>query len=166
MILPMGQGEVLHEGKDCAVIAIGSRVHPALEAARELEEEMGVSLTVFNARFVAPLPEAQLLELAASHDKLLTVEENVLAGGFGSAVLELLGDRNALSGKIVKRLGLPHSFVEHGAVKELLHQTGLDKDGIKSALRELVGEHLARGFLRADSGVSPPFERVGGNDFL
>ncbi len=142
VILPIGQGEVLREGKDCAIIAIGSRVYPALEAARELEEELGVSLTVFNARFVTPLPEAQLLELAASHHKLLMVEENVLAGGFGSAVLELLGDKNALSGKIIKRLGLPHSFVEHGAVKELLRQTGLDRDGIKSALRELVGEHL------------------------
>ena len=135
--LALGEVEMLKSGKDVAVIAVGSRVLPALEAAQELEEAGVGSAAVCNARFVKPLPEEQILSLARRHKKLLVVEENALAGGFGSAVLELLADHDLLAGRTVRRLGLPDAFVEHGSQKELREITGIDKSGIKKALAEL-----------------------------
>ncbi|HBW15787.1 MAG TPA: 1-deoxy-D-xylulose-5-phosphate synthase [Desulfovibrio sp.] len=135
--LPVGVGEVLKEGEGVAVIAVGSRVHPSLEAAERLAEETGRHATVFDARWVKPLPEAQLLDIVARHDALLFVEENALAGGFSSAVLELLADRNALSGKHIRRIGLPDEFVEQGTQKELRVSLGLCMDGVGKALKEL-----------------------------
>ncbi len=137
-ILPIGQGELLREGADGVIVALGSRVSPSLDAARVLAEETGKQVAVFNARFVKPLPEAQLLELAASQPFMLTVEENALAGGFGSAVLELLADRGALGNLRVRRLGVPDQFVEHGSQKELRARLGINRDGILEALRGLV----------------------------
>lgn len=138
-ILPLGRGELLREGRDGVVVALGSRVVPALEAARSLFEQTGRDVAVFNARFVKPLPEEQLLELAAGRPFMLVVEENALAGGFGSAVVELLADRDALGRVRVRRLGVPDSFVEHGSQKALRARLGLNKDGIMQALRELCG---------------------------
>jgi 1-deoxy-D-xylulose-5-phosphate synthase len=135
--LALGEAEMLKPGKDAAIIAVGSRVLPALEAAQELEEAGLGSVAVCNARFVKPLPGEQILSLARRHKKLLLVEENALAGGFGSAVLELLADHDLLSGRTVRRQGLPDAFVEHGSQKELRELTGLDKSGIKKALAEL-----------------------------
>jgi len=137
--LPIGRGELLREGTDAVIVAIGSRVMPALAAANELAAETGREVAVFNARFVKPLPAAQLLELAGRFPLWLTVEENVLQGGFGSAVLECLSDAGALSGLTVRRLGLPDDFVEHGAQKALRALCGIDKNGIKAALRALLG---------------------------
>jgi 1-deoxy-D-xylulose-5-phosphate synthase len=137
-ILPIGQGELLQEGSDGVIVALGSRVGPALDAAQALAGETGKNVAVFDARFVKPLPEAQLLELARTQPFLLTVEENVLAGGFGSAVLELLADRGALGGVRVKRLGIPDEFVEHGSQKQLRARVGINRDGILEALRGLV----------------------------
>jgi 1-deoxy-D-xylulose-5-phosphate synthase len=131
--VPIGKGEVLREGEDLLILALGASVHPALEAAKELEKQ-GFSTTVVNARFVKPLDEHLILTLAAKHGRVLTVEENVLAGGFGSAVLELLADRN-LFGITVKRLGIPDVFVEHGTQDILRKKYGLDAHGIlKGAL--------------------------------
>lgn len=135
----LGTGEIKVAGERIAIIAVGSRVHPAIEASVEVAEEHGVQATVFNARCVKPLPEAQLLELAASHDMLLLLEENALAGGFSSAVIELLVDRNALQGKIVERLGIPDEFIEHGKQKELRQLVGIDKQGIRETLIALLG---------------------------
>ncbi len=137
-ILPMGQGKLLREGADGVVVALGSRVSPALEAARMLFEETGKDVAVFNARFVKPLPEEQLLSLAASQPFMLLVEENALPGGFGSAVLEFLSDRDALANLRVKRLGVPDRFVEHGSQKELRVKLGINRDGILKTLRSLV----------------------------
>ena len=137
-ILPIGQGELLREGADGVIVALGSRVSPALEAARMLCEETGKEVAVFNARFVKPLPEVQLLALARSQPFMLLVEENALPGGFGSAVLELLADHDALSSLRVKRLGVPDRFVEHGSQKELRARLGINRDGMLSALRALV----------------------------
>lgn len=136
--LPLGQAEMLREGKDAAVIAIGSRVLPALEAAQELEQAGVGAVAVCNARFIKPLPAEQILSLARRHKKLLVVEENALAGGFGAAVLELLADNDLLAGRVVRRLGLSDAFVEHGSQKELRELTGIDKSGIKKALAELL----------------------------
>jgi len=134
--LVLGKGELMRDGEDAVIVAIGSRVYPAVEAAMELVED-GLHVAVFNARFVKPLAEEQLLELADRFDRILLVEENAMAGGFGSAVLEMLAAHDALDGKRVRQLGLPDEFVEHGAQKELRHMLGIDKDGIKRALAEL-----------------------------
>jgi 1-deoxy-D-xylulose-5-phosphate synthase len=137
-IVEMGKGEYLLDGRDLLIIALGSRVHPCLDAALSLREE-GISAAVFNARFVKPLPEDQLLELARRFSKILIAEEGVLAGGFGSAVLEFLSDRGALFGQTVKRLGIPDQFVEHGPQRALRGRIGIDGEGIKQAVRELAG---------------------------
>jgi 1-deoxy-D-xylulose-5-phosphate synthase len=137
-ILPIGLGELLRDGTDGVVVALGSRVNPALEAARMLSEETGREVAVFDARFVKPLPAEQLLALAGEQPFMLVVEENALAGGFGSAVLELLSDHEALGGLRFKRLGVPDQFVEHGAQKELRARLGLNRDGILETLRKLV----------------------------
>jgi 1-deoxy-D-xylulose-5-phosphate synthase len=136
--LEVGKGELMAEGSDLAIVAVGSRVWPAMEAARELREEQGVSVAVFNARFVKPLPREEILELARRTGRLLLVEENTLMGGFGSAVLELLADKVGLGELKVKRVGLPDAFVEHGGQRELRRKLGMDKDGIKRALLELA----------------------------
>ena len=131
--VPIGKAEVLQEGQDLLILALGASVYPALEAAQELAKQ-GFSATVVNARFVKPLDESLILSLAARHGRVLTVEENVMAGGFGSAVLELLADRG-LFGVTVKRLGIPDCFVEHGTQDILRQKYGLDAAGIvKSAL--------------------------------
>lgn len=138
-LLPHGQGEVLREGTSVAIIAVGSRVHPALEAAERVAEATGKQATVFDARWIKPLPEDQLLHLAATHDTLLFVEENALAGGFSSAVLELLADKGALRGQVIRRLGIPDRFVEHGTQRELRGKLGFCVDGIEATLLELFG---------------------------
>ena len=94
---------------------------------------------MFNARFIRPLPAEQIVELAEGAAAVLTVEENALAGGFGSAVLELLADRDLLAGRTVRRLGLPDAFVEHGKQSELRARLGIDQAGIKRAMLELLG---------------------------
>jgi 1-deoxy-D-xylulose-5-phosphate synthase len=126
--VPIGKAEVLREGQDLLILALGASVYPALEAAKELEKQ-GFSATVVNVRFVKPLDEPLILSLAAQHGRILTVEENVVAGGFGSAVLELLADRD-LFGLTVKRLGIPDIFVEHGTQAILRKKYELDAAGI------------------------------------
>ena len=122
--LPIGKGELLHDGKDALIVALGSRVYPAVEAAEELKAEHGLHISVFNARFVKPLPEQQLLDLALRFKRIVIVEENALAGGFSSAVLEMLSDNNAMAGLHIRRVGLPDSFVEHGKQKQLREAVG------------------------------------------
>ena len=136
---PLGRGELLREGTDALIVAIGSRVHPALAAADALAVTTGRQVAVFDARFVKPLPHAQLAALAKRFSRWLTVEENVLQGGFGSAVLECLADADALSGLTVRRLGLPDAFVEHGPQRALRALCGIDAVGIGQALRRLLG---------------------------
>lgn len=134
--LSIGQGELLQDGADLAVLALGSRVYPALEAAREVGEETGKTIAVFNSRFVKPLAETQIVDLAKRFDQIVTVEENTLSGGFGSAVLEMLADSGCSCR--VKRLGLPDAFVEHGKQKELRASLSLDKAGLKASFLELL----------------------------
>ena len=138
-ILPLGRGELLREGADGVIVALGSRVNPALEAAQCFFEETGRAVAVFDARFVKPLPEDQLAELGAGQPFMLTVEENILAGGFGSAVLECLADKGVLGSLRFRRLGIPDRFVEHGSQNALRASLGLDRDGIIRVLRELAG---------------------------
>ncbi|MBI4643239.1 MAG: 1-deoxy-D-xylulose-5-phosphate synthase [Deltaproteobacteria bacterium] len=136
--IPIGKAEVLEEGEDLLILALGASVHHALDAARQLEEK-GFKATVVNARFVKPLHEQLILTLAAKCGRVLTVEENVAQGGFGSAVLELLSDRG-LSGIPVKRLAVPDQFMEHGKPDILRKKYGLDAAGILKGALELLDQ--------------------------
>ena len=123
-LIPIGQSEQLRAGGDVALLALGTMVLPALQAAETLQSE-GISATVVNARFASPLDERAILGLARSVGRLITVEENVPMGGFGSAVHELL-DRHGLSTTPLFRIALPELFVPHGKRDELLQLVGLD----------------------------------------
>jgi 1-deoxy-D-xylulose-5-phosphate synthase len=125
--LPVGKGEVRREGKKIAFLTFGAMVGPALAAAEEL------NATVANMRFVKPLDDELVFKLATTHDYLVTLEENVLMGGAGSAVLESLQAQQL--NVPVLQLGLPDSFVEHGDPAVLLADCGLNKEGILCSVR-------------------------------
>ena len=132
--LPVGEGELLVDGEDVAIIAIGSSVQEALAAASELENE-GIKAAVVDARFIKPLDEKTILAVAEKCDRIVTVEENVLQGGFGSAVLELLEEKG--SDVPVERIGLPDSFVQQGTQAELRAELGIDAAGIAARVRQI-----------------------------
>ena len=134
--LPIGVSERLREGNDLTIIAIGHPVAAALLAA-ETVSGLGISCGVINARFVKPL-DSQMILAAAAHGPIITVEENVLQGGFGSAVLELLHDQG-MTRHPVKRLGIADRFIEQGPQDQLRHDVGIDHDGIVQAIQSLVG---------------------------
>ena len=136
-VLEVGKGEILRDGGEVAILAYGSMVHPSLHAAENLAKE-GIETTVVNARFVKPLDSSLLLALARTKRLLVTVEEAYLAGGFGSAILELL-EENGLQDKVrVVRMGIPDRLVTHGDPKLLLAKYGLDADGIYTRVRESI----------------------------
>lgn len=133
-VIPYGTWEVLREGSDLCILTFGTTISMALEAAEELAEQ-GISVKVVNARFIKPLDFAMLEEIFASKMPILTVEEAVLQGGFGSAVLEYaeeIGHRDTQ----ISRMGIPDIFVEHGSVDLLMNELGLTKDGIVSKILE------------------------------
>ncbi|MFA5182250.1 MAG: 1-deoxy-D-xylulose-5-phosphate synthase [Syntrophales bacterium] len=134
--LEIGRGEILCEGSDLAIIAIGATVDAALSAAEELRKE-GIFARVINARFVKPLDEELMCRTAKELKKLVIVEENVLIGGFGSAVLETLA-RQGVNNVQIRQLAIPDAFVEHATQRELRHIAGIDKDAILAAAREFV----------------------------
>jgi 1-deoxy-D-xylulose-5-phosphate synthase len=126
-VLPFGRGELLREGEDLVILAVGPLVYQALEAAEQLSMK-GKEAAVINCRFVKPLDEELILEWSNRTKKVITIEENVIAGGFGSAVLELLADRG-FNGEAA-RMGIPDSFLGHGAPDLLCRSIGLDAAGI------------------------------------
>ncbi|MDD2338035.1 MAG: 1-deoxy-D-xylulose-5-phosphate synthase [Geobacteraceae bacterium] len=134
--LPIGSGEILREGDQGVIIAVGTMVKPSLEAAEKLAGE-GISLFVMNARFVKPLDREMILGLANRTGVIITVEENVLEGGFGTAVLELLEEEGVEEVK-VKRLGFPDRYIEQGEQAELRSLYGLDAEGITLKIREFL----------------------------
>ncbi len=134
--IEIGRAEVLTEGADVAIFAIGSTVYPALNAAAALRRN-GIETTVINARFVKPLDEALLCSTARAVRRVVTVEENVLAGGFGSAVLESF-ERNGISDVRIRRLGIGDEFAEHATQSELRRKYGIDARGIAEAVQEMV----------------------------
>ena len=137
--LPIGRGEIRREGKRrpfrIAILAFGSMLHPALAAAEELEA------TVANMRFVKPLDRELVLKLAQEHDAFVTVEENVIAGGAGSGVAELLAAEGVTLP--ILQLGLPDRFIDHGDPAFLLSQAGLDAKGIAASINAHFGAHFA-----------------------
>lgn len=126
-VLPFGRGELLREGEDLVILAVGPLVYQALEAAEQLSMK-GKEAAVINCRFVKPLDEELILEWSNRTKRVITIEENVIAGGFGSAVLELLADRG-FNGEAA-RMGIPDSFLGHGAPDLLCRSIGLDAAGI------------------------------------
>ncbi len=136
--LEIGKGTVVCDGDDLLIIAIGRGVAEALKARAQLASE-GIFATIVNARFVKPLDEDLLLAKAGECKKIITVEEHVLAGGFGSAVLELFMDKG-LTDLCVKRIGIDDCFVEHGPQDVLRKAYKIDADAVAKAGRELYGQ--------------------------
>jgi len=136
MNLPIGKGELLREGEDVVIVAVGNMVRPSYEAAERLNAE-GISAAVVNARFVKPLDEELILKMAKRTGRVVTVEEHALQGGFGSAVLEGL-ESNRVTGVRIHRIGLPDRFVEHGTQSVLRQKYGLDRDGIFASVKDFM----------------------------
>lgn len=148
----IGTAEVLREGDDVAIIALGSMVQPSLDAGYRLAAE-GMDPTIVNARFVKPLDEELIAEIAKTHRLIVTVEEAYLAGGFGSAVMEFLESRDLLESVKVVRMGVPDMIVSHGDANALLAEYGLNADGIYQktldSAKELPARKVAGKPLRA-----------------
>ncbi|MEW6325836.1 MAG: transketolase C-terminal domain-containing protein, partial [Nitrospirota bacterium] len=136
--LKIGKGELLRNGDDLAIIALGSRVAPALEAGERLSQE-GISASVVNARFVKPLDRDLICSIAARCKHILTVEEHVVQAGFGSAVLELLAAEGLLGGLKIHNVGINDEFPDQGPQALLRQHHGLDVEGILRAARTLLG---------------------------
>lgn len=132
-----GKMEKLNSGVDAAVIAVGSMVSPANKAVKVLESE-GIKCELFNARFIKPLDKDCLDEIAGKFDHIITIEENSLPGGFGSAVSEYFIDKHHKSE--ILRLGIPDKFIDHGTQAELLRLLKLDPEGIAQNIRDFLGK--------------------------
>ncbi len=126
--LPIGQGEIIKTGKDIALFTLGSSVNPTLEAAQILAD-INIDAAVINSRFAKPLDSELILKIVSQTNRIVTVEENTLNGGFGSAVCELLEASNMTDVKL-KRIGIPDEFIKHGHPDLLRTQYGLDATGI------------------------------------
>ncbi len=133
--LPVGKGEIRRQGRGIALLVFG----PLLDSALAVGEELGA--TVANMRFVKPLDSELILELARSHELLVTLEENAVAGGAGSAVNEVLATAGLPTARL--QLGLPDRFIEHGDRTELLADCGLDRDGVRRAILRVARRPVA-----------------------
>ncbi len=134
--LEIGKAELLRDGTDLVIAAIGQTVIPALKAAQDLAP-LGISAAVVNARFVKPLDENLYRDLLTKVPRLITVEDHVISGGFGSALVEFLAD-DGITGVEVKRLGVPDRFIPHGTQDELRKICGFDKDAIAQAALQMM----------------------------
>lgn len=134
--LEIGKGEVVRSGQDVAILAIGEMVYPSLKAAEFLEKR-GISAEVLNMRFVKPLDESLVEEAATRFTKLVTVENHVIHGGFGTAILECL-NKKEITGVEVKLHGVPDEFIEQGTPNELMKMLRLDSEGIASVVEDFV----------------------------
>ncbi|WP_333652751.1 1-deoxy-D-xylulose-5-phosphate synthase [Dissulfurispira sp.] len=137
-----GKFEILMEGDGVAIIAVGNAVHPSLKAAEMLKGD-DINACVVNARFIKPLDEELIISMSERTKRIITVEENVLAGGFGSAVLECV-NKAGLTDIAVKRIGIDDEFVEHGSQNILRQKYGLDEEGIYKTALAFLSQHCAR----------------------
>ncbi len=134
--IPIGKGEIVEKGNDAAIIAIGSMVDVGMKVRRELAKE-NIDIEVVNARFVKPLDAVLLKDVFSRHKKVITLEDNVITGGFGSAILEFMNQHNIKDVDVIVH-GLPDRFVEHGTPDELFRDLKLDAKGIS----EIIKDHL------------------------
>jgi 1-deoxy-D-xylulose-5-phosphate synthase len=135
-VLPIGKGECLKEGKDFAILTIGTIANAAQKAIEMIEKDKKISVAHYDLRFLKPLDELMLHEIAKKYKQIVTIEDGVIQGGFGSAVLEFMSDNGYHIN--VKRLGIPDTFVEHGTPEELYNMLGLDAEGIVDSLKKLI----------------------------
>ncbi|TXC93432.1 1-deoxy-D-xylulose-5-phosphate synthase, partial [Metabacillus litoralis] len=136
-VIPIGTWEVLKEGNDAVILTFGTTIEMAMEAANLLSEQ-GKSIRVVNARFIKPLDEDMLKNIFAEGIPILTIEEAVLQGGFGSAVLEFAQQQHATS--TISRIGIPDRFIEHGSVSKLLEEIGMTTENVVKELKEMMPE--------------------------
>ena len=134
-LLPIGSWNIERQGKDAVILAVGPMVYPAQDAANELIKS-GISCEVVNCRFIKPMDEQYLKSIPDKFDYVITLEEGVVTGGFGDGVAAWLLE-NRYKG-ILKRLGLPDTFVEHGSRDQILELHGLDKAGLKQTIKKLI----------------------------
>ena len=132
--VPVGKGRKLKDGDDLAVISIGPIGNTAARAIAQAEKELSVSIAHYDLRFLKPLDEAMLHEIGRKFSRILTVEDGIIEGGMGSAVLEFMADHSYKP--TVKRIGIPNIFVEHGAVKELYRVCGMDEESMLTLIKE------------------------------
>ncbi len=137
-MLEEGVGELMQDGENAVIFAVGPFVHFALEAAKELKEKHNLNVAVFDPIWIKPLPSKQILALVKKHKHILMVEEGSLAGGFSSSIMELLADNDAINGHKIKRLGIEDEFIEHGTQKELRAKLGLTAKGIVTEIQKLL----------------------------
>jgi 1-deoxy-D-xylulose-5-phosphate synthase len=133
--IEIGTWEELLEGEDAVILAVGYPVYQAMKAAEKLLKE-GIKVGVVNARFVKPMDEKMLEELAGKYDLFITVEDNTVIGGFGSGVLEFFARKGIM--KRVINLGVPDRFIEHGKQDILRNLVGIDADSIERVVREAL----------------------------
>lgn len=134
--MEIGKGEIIEKGNDLAILAVGNMVDMALKARKILAEE-NIDVEVVNARFVKPLDGELLKDVFTRHKKVLTIEDNVITGGFGSAVLEFMNQNNIDDVKIIVH-GLPDRFIEHGTPNELYEDLKMDGKGLATIIREFL----------------------------
>ena len=134
-LIPIGKGEILRKGKTIAILAVGNMVRFASEAAEIVAAE-GVFAEVINMRFIKPLDGKLLDKVAGKFEKIITIEENSIVGGFGSGVLEYFADKGYRNN--ILRLGLPDSYVEHGTQDQLYHMLKIDAEGIVENVRAFL----------------------------
>jgi 1-deoxy-D-xylulose-5-phosphate synthase len=150
--LEIGKGEIVREGNDIALLALGSMVYPCLEAATRLAD-LGIQASVINARFMKPLDDELICCLAAEKQFLVTAEEGTEAGGFGSSVGALLHDRKIPTS--ILRIAVPDRIIPHGAPNLLHAKYGLDVDGIVEKIRNFAHECPVRSELKYRSLLRP-----------
>ena len=134
--IPIGKGEIVEKGNDAAIIAIGNMVDIGMKVRAELAKE-NIDIEVVNARFVKPLDGELLKDVFSRHKKVITLEDNVITGGFGSAILEFMNQNKITDVDLIVH-GLPDKYVEHGTPDELFRDLKLDANGIK----EIIKDHL------------------------
>lgn len=132
----IGKGECLKEGTDMAILTIGAMANSASKAIELTEKEQKISIAHYDLRFLKPLDEALLHEIARNFKQIITIEDGVINGGFGSAVLEFMSDNNYHIN--LKRLGIQDTFVEHGTPEELYNMLGLDAEGIANSIQDFL----------------------------
>lgn len=147
----IGKGECLKEGKDLAILSLGTIGNNVEKSIVEIENKLNISIAHYDMRFLKPLDEEMLHEIGKKFDRIVTIEDGVIQGGFGSAILEFMADNNY--NIQIKRIGIPDSFIEHGTPEELHHMLKLDTEGItetilsdlKDLMKFKVISHLAGG---------------------
>ena len=133
--IEIGKGRELRKGNDIAILTIGHVGNFAASACDKLEME-NIHAAHYDMRFVKPLDENLLKKIFKKFSQVITVEDGVIAGGFGSAIIEYMSDHNFHAN--IRRLGIPDRFIDHGTQQELYHECGFDEEGIIKAVKEMI----------------------------